>query len=60
MSERINNGPRCLINELREGPQKDNTCSQRIDEQENYRNFFVMTAYDGISASFLKEWLSGQ
>ena len=54
---RINMG-KVLINELREGPQKDNTCSQRIDEQENYRNFFVMTAYDGISASFLKEWLS--
>jgi pimeloyl-ACP methyl ester carboxylesterase len=49
---------KALINELREGPPKDNICAEQNDEQENYRNFFVMTAYDGISASFLKEWLS--
>ena len=48
-----------LINEIREGPQKEDTCGDQIDEQENYRNFFVITAYDGISPGFLEEWLSG-
>ena len=47
---------KALVNEIRQGPQKDTACNYRVEEQENHRNFFVMTAYDGISAKFLKEW----
>ena len=52
---------KALVNELRQGPQNDKSCIQPIEEeQENHRTFFVMTVYDGINASFLKEWLGSE